>query len=374
MARWGLVALLFLGLGRASMGQAVAFGMAGFDLNAPVVTVAEAERLAADADLGEPGKAAAKSLVEAYSATAARLARQVTREMERAQISVPWTEREKIQELYRQASAARASALDAAGKSVLGDLRAMVPEEKLDAWFAFERRRHRRMYLPQSLRTGVRPDLVDIAERAQVDRLPDVREVLAPYELELDRLLLARYPVALEADEKLEEAMQAGNEAEAERIYNAVRDADCAVLQLQRSSGRRLIDATPAEKRVKVQGEILAGRMAFRNTHPPVRRDAEKLLKLGRLAPEARAVLQAALDRYIAQDYAIDDRYTTRQEDQECATSYAKSRERYDSSNGLEWMEMGRQAQAELLAVIDRVASQDDLDSLESTGSAAEEP
>src|ERR1051325_1749215 len=86
----------------------------------------------------------------------------------------------------------RTASHDEASRALMGDLRAIMPKGADEAWASFERRRHRRIYLHQDGAIGVGVDLIEVARTEKVDSVAGVKDVLGPYELELDRLLLAR--------------------------------------------------------------------------------------------------------------------------------------------------------------------------------------
>ena len=128
-----------------------------------------------------------------------------------------------------------------------------------------ERRRHRRLYLHQDWKTGVGVDLVELARDGEARLDPRrVREVLGPYELELDGLLMARKPVAL-AFEKMSEKPDQDKDA-LEKAYNQVRDMDCAILHMQRENAQRLVNAVPEDKRGNVRDKLLTARAPYVQT------------------------------------------------------------------------------------------------------------
>jgi hypothetical protein len=356
-----LLLLMILLLPSLAAGQMMSDAGPGFDPLAVPVTVDEAVALAADAKLGEAGIAAARSLVEGCDARLRRDAKRMDRALERAYLLHGRDEREAVDKVFEEERTKRQTSHDEASKEVLEDLKTLLPEGASEAWATFERRRHRRLFLYQSFRLGVRVDLIEVARVAKIIDDPAIRQVLTPYEVDLDRLLLARNPISVDWDR----AQSDQDGAQAERFYTALRDADCAILRLQRVTARRLLELATAEKRSQVQGLILRNRLLGVARESAVRTRAGLLLKSGRLDEPRRKTLLGAARSYDERSHALDDGYCTAAEDVECTRTYAEGLTRRDNSSGLKWFEESRKLDVELLKAIDSVATEEDLDAIE---------
>jgi hypothetical protein len=315
--------------------------------------------------MDEGTKAAARALVEACNATLERESRRSRRAWERIYLTHPQKEFEDpgaYQRLMQDESAKVRTHHDEAAKTLLSDLRALVPPAHDDAWDSFERRRHRRLYLGVSYRVGLAVDLVEISENQKIDGVPAVRAVLGAYEPGLDKLLLARLPAAIDWLEHSTEAQQKNDTAACERLFTALRDEDCALLHFQRDAARRLIEAAPAEQHGQLRDLLLTGRSPYIQTKPPVRMRAERILKSNRLTGATRETLARAARTFDERSRALDDRHLRVAEDAGCAQTYAQSQQADENLDMKAWYEESRQLQAELLAVLESVASDDDLD------------
>lgn len=364
--RW-LLTLVLLIAPSLSLAQA-GFGLPSYNSLAIPVTIAEAEFLASRAELDAAATAAVKSLAESCLTGLRRDTRRYRFAVERAHVNHPREERDTIRHEIDQAQANQKSSHEQASRAVLADLQALLPEGSADAWAAFERRRHRRLYLFQSPRVGACVDLIEIAAAAKVADLPTVKEALAPYEIDLDRLLLARFPIAIDHDQKFHAALERGDDAEAERLYTSLRDADCAIIRLQRSSSRKLLDATPAIARDRVLTLLIGARGMMGDHQDSIRTRAKRLIDSGRLDQQRLDSLRAAVASFDAKSRDADDRSLTAAEDAQCARTFAQSRGPMDQSAALRSLEEDRQLRAALLAAIEKVATEQDLDAIELPG------
>src|ERR1051325_432417 len=188
MMRAWLACLVVCVLTCMARGQAVGFEAGPtYDPWALPATVAEVQALCEQAGVDAAGQGAAKALVEGCEALIKRDGRRMQRAVEKSYMTHPSEEQAAIQEDVAKAMEKRTAAHEEASKSLLADLKAVMPAGSEAAWSAFERRRHRRLYLHQGWRMGVGMDLVEVAKEAKIDTLPDVGPVLAAYEVELDR-------------------------------------------------------------------------------------------------------------------------------------------------------------------------------------------
>lgn len=365
MTRAWLVAAIVFFFGTTALGQAVFGGSGGFDPMGAPVTTAEADRLAKDAGLDEAAKASMRALVQACDESLQAQARRMQRRYERLYLTAPSREEADpvaYRQMYEKESKDQIAEHDRLSATLLNDLHAMVPTERGEAWASFERRRHRRMYLGGSSRTGVAVDLVGVAERHALADVPVVRDILDPYERSLDRLLLARVPVVKEAEEKMYEAQQRADGATAERVFNALRDADCAILHLQRDTTRKLLETVPKEKLGDMRDLLLTSRSPYIQTKPPVRLRAERVAKSKRVTGANLEALQQAIRTFDDRSRTLDEKGLTETEDRECNQTYAQAMQGDGGDAWRQWYEDSRKLQAELLTVLERVATDDDLD------------
>lgn len=330
-----------------------------FDGLASPATAEEAADLAKDANAGDAAIAAARSLVEGCTARLKRDAARMNRAMERAYL-VNSSDREALEALSKQEEAKRQAAHDLAAKELLADLRALLPDGSEEAWNTFERRRHRRFYLHQSGRSGVGVDLIEVARITKMYGRPEVRELLKPYELELDRLLLARLPLIVESERNWNNQ----DAAATERAYDALRDADCTILRLQRSTAQHLLALAPADVKGQLRDKLLTSRSEMIQTHPPIRARTERLLKSGRLDAKRHQQLLDAARTFDERSRAIDESHLTIAEDLDCSRSFAELNKQVDNSDMTKWYDESRKIQVELLNALERIATEDDLDAV----------
>jgi hypothetical protein len=137
--------LLFAIPARAQFGF---FGGSSYDPMAEPATTAEVDRLARDCGMDEAAAAGARSLVEACNTTLQRNARRASRMWEKLYLTHPredFEDTEAFRETFQKESEKQRAAHDECAKTLLSDLRALVPEGRDAAWDSFERRRHRRL-------------------------------------------------------------------------------------------------------------------------------------------------------------------------------------------------------------------------------------
>jgi hypothetical protein len=367
--RWTLM------IGVLSLACAGAWGQVGLwagptaDKYAPAATMDEVESLARDAGMDADAAEAARSLVTSYAAATRRAALAMQRTVERNRLTHDMRERDVLRVLWETADAERYATHGELSKSLIADLRSLVPAGADDAWNTFERARRRRMLLGTSARIGASADLIAVARAEQVPMTPEVRDLLAGYALELDRLLLARVPIAADSDRRLAALEEKGDTPGAETLFNAVLEADCAIIRLNRSTAARLVALTPPDNRGRLRDRLLTARWAYCRTETPLRRKVETLIQSGRLDGARRQQLEEAARRFDEQSRAVDERNLTRAEETECGTPYARVHDN-DAMNAnreadYAWYEAGRKLELELLDALDSVATPDDLDSLE---------
>jgi hypothetical protein len=356
-AAWiGVVILLFA---RVCLGQAGAASAS--DRWAPAATLAEVRDLCAQAGLTGDGAAAAEALTDGYLAGLRREERRSTRTLERLWLTHAPDQQQEREAKVEQEVQRRAAAQESLSRSFLGDLRAALPAGGDEAWTRFERRRTRRLCLGQSSRLGVTMDLVEVA-RAEKLEGSEVADVLDRYERDLHGLLLARRPIAIEAD-RLDQAVQP-DEAANERTYTALRDADCGILRLQRATAAKLMALAPAEHRAALANRLLTARWPGIPLSTPLRERVGALSQNQRLTAEQRAALAESLARFDHRSREIDGEFLTKFEDAQCHWTYAQSGQgNLELSNA--WSEEGRKAQADLMAGLERTVSEKELDALE---------
>jgi len=330
-----------------------------YDTLASPATAEEAADLAKDANAGDAAIAAARSLVEGCAARLKRDAARQNRTLERAYL-VNSTNREALDALIKQEEAKRQASHDAASKELLADLRSLLPDGSEDAWNSFERRRHRRFYLHQSGRSGVGVDLIEVARVTKLYDRPEVRELLKPYELELDRLIMARLPLITDSEKSWSEP----DGTTSARAFDALRDADCTILKLQRATAQRLLALAPNDIKGTLRDKLLTSRSQMIQIHPPIRARAERLLKSNRLDPKRHQQLLDATRTFDERSRSIDESHLTLAEDQDCARSFADINKPQDNSDMTRWYEESRKIQVDLLDALEKIASEEDLDAI----------
>jgi hypothetical protein len=204
-------------------------------------------------------------------------------------------------------------------------------------------------------------DLVEVAKAEKLEGT-EVEEVLELYAIELHRMLMARRPIAQEAD-RLDQAAEPDVAAN-ERTYLAFRDADCGILRLQRATAAKLIALAPAEKRPALTDRLLTARWSAVRLDTPLRQRVELLSKDERLTPEQRQALAASVARFDRRSREIDGQFLTRFEDAQCSWTYAQSGEG-DPQLSIAWQEESRKAQADLLAGLEKAVTERELEALE---------
>lgn len=323
------------------------------------VTLDEAAALAADTKLDDASAGALRGLVEGCDAQLRTLAMRERRERELAYLSHPRTERDLIKVANEQITRRHQESHDKASTQLVADLKSLISPDAGEAWAAFERRRHRRLYLPQSPRAGVRVDLVAVARECGVPGNAEVRRVLAPYELDLDRMLLARLPLVAEWNKE----QWGPDQPSAERAFIALRDADCAILNLQRATAARLLDATPEETRPGVAAAILSARAPFGQPVSSVLERCERLIKSGRLEEARRAELARAASQWRQGRAALDETSYAVAEDAGCARVRASPDE--ETREMQAWQAALRGLDRALLTKLDSIATEADLNAIE---------
>jgi hypothetical protein len=364
MTRAWIICVVLAVLPRLAAAQAAADAGPSYDPWALPATVAEVEALCEQAGVGPEGTNAARSLVEGCEATLKRDNNRMQRAFEKAWMTHPQEDQQAIQEDTRKAMERRTSSYEAASKALMSDLRAIMPKDSGEAWTNFERRRHRRLYMHQTWRVGVAVDLIDLAHTERIDGTPQVHDVLASYELELDRLLMARMPIATEYEKQAEAVAPDRDNEGIEKSYNALRDADCAILHLQRSTAQKLLSAIPEDKRGPIRDKLLTARWAYVSTHTPLRDRAERLAKSGRLDRDKKATLDEGIRTFDEKSRAIDEKHLTTAEDAECTKTYQEALNAGEDQGDMAWVDESRKVQADLLAVVEKVATEDDLDAV----------
>jgi hypothetical protein len=360
MPRWLLMALIVLAVAARAAGQFVEGGP-HFDPFQPPVTLAEARRLAEDAGLGSDGAAAAMGLVKGANAVMERVGARMDRSLERQTLEKGGLDGAA----YYARAAERLRQHRATGAALLADLRQLVPADKGSAWQSFERRRRRRMYLPVTERRGVNVDLVTVAESAKLADQPGVREALGAYEPELDRLLTQRMEALPEFIKDSAEPPEDGGEAERLKMFQPLRDSDCAILHLQRATAEKIVKALPPERAAEFDAAYARARARFVRT-TRTRDRAERLLEGDRLGAGARETLKVAVQRYDTKLAETCGQLMTALEDLDCAAS----REEFDrgtwrSPERKQLMDASRTLELDLYNAVEQAASAEELDAID---------
>lgn len=327
-------------------------------------TVREVERLASASGMGADAASSAKALVTSMQEAFERETRRMRRENERMSVTHDPTDQAGLAEAYARVGAKWEENRAQTTKTFLSDLRALLPDGSDEAWASFERRRHRRQMLHQNWWSGGTDiDLVDFAERNKFDGFPGVAEVLAAYEVELDRALVAREPLDQKYAGLSMQPPDAAAPSDAAKQYTAMRDANCAVMRVEREFWHKLLAALPEDKRGAARDLRLAAEPSYYSFSSTVRQRATKLVASGRLDAERRAKLEAAAKTFDERTRALNEKNIELRADSWCAMSYEQTQAgEVDGEAWQKWGEDGRKLQVELLRAIDAVATEDDLD------------
>jgi hypothetical protein len=359
MAHWvAVLVLMVISCARASA-QLVEEGP-HFNPFQPPVTLAEARRLAEDAGLGAEGAGAAMGLVKGANAVMERVGSRMDRSLERETLEKGGLDGAA----YYSRAAERLREHRTIGATLLTDLRQLVPADKEEVWRGFERRRHRRMYLPVTERRGVNVDLISIAESLKLASEPRLREVLGGYEAELDRLLLQRMEVLPAFIRDGAEPPADGGDAERQKMFLPLRDVDCAILTLQRSTAEKISKALPPETSEEFAAAYARSRAMFVRT-TRARDRAEKLLQGERLQARAREMLRQSVRRYDLTLAATCGPQMMALEDLDCAaTAEEFGRGTWRSPERKRLMDAARALELELYNAVERAASPEELDAI----------
>ncbi len=160
----------------------------------PAVTPTELETYAEILGLDEEQHEVAKILLEGYIQQFQTRAGEARNRMQRLQDEARESrDREQWAAIgeYRAEFETEAGVME---KALFSDLRAVLTPEQSDRWEDLERTRRRQRTLGRGQMSGERVDMIRITDELELgeDSRGSIREVLAQYELDLDRALIRR--------------------------------------------------------------------------------------------------------------------------------------------------------------------------------------
>jgi hypothetical protein len=126
-----------------------------------------------------------------------------------------------------------------------------------------------------------------------------------------------------------------------------------------------LLKLVPPDRLTQIRVQIHRGRSPFPEEPSSIRQRSEKLLKIGRLEEDRRKTLKDAVRAYDDRLSAVNAARLTKTEDQECSRTYAESLAPMDRQSALKWYEQQQALDLELFRVVDRIATEEDLDAVD---------
>lgn len=213
--------------------------------------------------LSESQKAAAQELVQAYQASCRDLSEQCDElELKLGQDGEQSDWNDGEDEAYGELMHARVAAHLELHRGVMTDLRALLTKEQEPSWERFERAQRRRSTLPWGEGSpAAGTDLIELVKTfdAVLPSQPAVADVLASYETELDRELVARNSkvekLMLMKDESVAE-QGVPNPDDSDKLFEELRAATRRMSALNRRVAESLIPLLSDEKQAKFREEI----------------------------------------------------------------------------------------------------------------------
>ncbi|MFI4881086.1 MAG: hypothetical protein ACIAQU_00720 [Phycisphaerales bacterium JB064] len=173
----------------------------------------------------------------------------------------------------------------------MGDLKMMLTPEQESVWPRVEMAHRRATTLPRGLMSGERVDLFEIVDGMELEGEPasEAKGVLADYEMELDRALMAR-------NDMYEKGMELFRERDFEALQSHFEDARKASIRVRdtnRNYARRLEAVLPEEKLPVL--ETAVRRASFPTVYRPNRADRalETVKAMEGLSDDQRGQIEA---------------------------------------------------------------------------------
>jgi hypothetical protein len=188
-------------------------------------------------------------------------------------------------------------------KGFFNDLKAILDDNQLGKWEVVERYRRREVGMRFGFMSGAAVDLIAVVERLRIEKAQETSELLAQYELQVDRKLVDFERMAKEAQNDM------GGEGmfDFNRVQETLKkfgDLAREVRDMNRDYARRITPTLPAESRQAFDDEIM--RRSFPRVYRPAH--AMKMLdvamKLPDLNDDQRHELEAVRSSY-QRDLAI---------------------------------------------------------------------
>ncbi|MBX3375765.1 MAG: hypothetical protein KF678_02025 [Phycisphaeraceae bacterium] len=202
---------------------------------------------------------------------------------------------------------------DRLDKAFMSDLKAILTPEQADRFERAERARRREVGLRFSLIAGEQVDLFAILRQNAIDRdaTPELKDVLEPYEVEIDKTMAAKIALFRAIFDNMEKFEgPSGDPAEVEKAMEELLRNGMRTRDAHRNCIRRLMPLIPAERQDAVDRAVkLAG-------FPRVYREsaADQVLKaalaMRDLSAEQRAELEAIRDSYRRELEGVNARWT----------------------------------------------------------------
>lgn len=211
------------------------------------------------------------------------------------------------------------------------DLKDVFTPEQANAWTRIERERRRQESMPMGVLSGERVDVVRLTET--LDLSDDQRRALEPvldqYQEELDRELVARDVIYIEAQGRMREFFTGGgDEASLQQLVERGRTAGGRVRDVNRRFSRQVEQMLPEEQRESFVSAVK--RESFPMVYGPRsygQRVLEAAVDIEGLTESQRTAIAAAREQYTRDAATINARMERAIEEQEATFDLAQMRQ-----------------------------------------------
>ncbi len=310
---WLAAGLVVLALGIWSPRASAQGGARGFfggeSAFQPAVTRTELETYGDLLGLDDQQRDAAEMLLEGYvqafQSRAAEARERIQRLMEEARESRDRTRWMEMGE-YRMRFQEEAREME---QGLLADLRTLLTPEQASRWELVERTRRRERTLGQGQMSGERVDVIRLTRELELDPAlrSSIDEVLAQYELDLDRALVKRN----EAYERIRSGfgrMRDGDFSEMEDLMNAAREASRRVRDVNERYARQVSGLLPEDLRASFEKRVREAAFPQVYRASRVQRQLDAALEFEDLSDEQRERLGAIRASYLRDSEALNER------------------------------------------------------------------
>jgi len=194
-------------------------------------------------------------------------------------------------------------------QGLLADLRTLLTPEQASRWELVERTRRRERTLGQGQMSGERVDVIRLTRELELDPAlrSSIDEVLAQYELDLDRALVKRN----EAYERIRSGfgrMRDGDFSEMEDLMNAAREASRRVRDVNERYARQVSGLLPEDLRASFEKRVREAAFPQVYRASRVQRQLDAALEFEDLSDEQRERLGAIRASYLRDSEALNER------------------------------------------------------------------